>query len=204
MTTEPSDEELLARWTTILHEGDQGQIDAFAAKVDALDAAREARLTAPDALRNAAMWYAANGIPVFRVQPHDKRPFPGSRGFKDATTDLAQIRAWWNETPDANIGLPTGIAFDVIDIDPPHGFYSLLALRDAGVIPEVIGKVVTARCGSHLYIHPTGDGNKAGILPGVDYRGRGGYVVAPPSIGPNGGRYAWSEPLNPTALTKAA
>lgn len=204
MAPEPSDRELLARWNNILHEGDQGRIGAFLAEVDTYDAAREARLTRPGALKGAAEWYAANGIAVFRLQPRDKKPFPGSRGFKDATTNLAQVRAWWTATPDANIGIPTGRGFDVIDIDPPAGPLSLLELRDAGVVPEVLGKVITPRCGDHLYVRASGDGNTAGLLPGIDYRGLGGYVVAPPSIGPNGVRYAWARPLDLTAIQAEA
>ena len=201
---EMSEEQLLARLDELLKEGDQGRTDAFLAGVDALDEADAARLTAPGALLGAALWYAENGIAVFRLQPRDKKPFPGSRGFKDATTDAARIRAWWEETPAANIGLPTGHRFDVIDIDPPQGPVSILELRDAGLVPQVIGKVITPRCGDHLYICPTGDGNGTRLLPGVDYRGLGGYVVAPPSIGPNGVRYTWARHLDLTALPKAA
>src|SRR5690606_23413178 len=130
--------------------------------------------------------------------------FPGSRGFKDATTNLAQVRAWWTATPDANIGIPTGHGFDVIDIDPPDGPLSLLELRDAGLVPEVIGKVITPRYGDHLYVRASGDGNTAGLLPGIDYRGLGGYVVAPPSIGPNGVRYTWTRALDLAAVQAQA
>ncbi|TDC52859.1 bifunctional DNA primase/polymerase [Actinomadura sp. KC345] len=205
MAIEPSDDELLARWNKILADGDQDKIDAFLAEVDTHDAAREARLTRPGALGGAAEWYAASGIAVFPCRPQGKAPLPGTHGFKDATTDLAQVRAWWTATPEANIGLPTGHGFDVIDIDPPHGPLSVLDLRDAGLVPEVIGKVITPRCGDHLYVRSTGDGNTSGILPGIDYRGLGGYVVAPPSIGPNGVRYTWARPLDLAALgVKAA
>jgi len=69
----------------------------------------------------------------------------------------------------------------------------------------VIGKVITPRCGDHLYVRASGDGNTSGLLPGIDYRGRGGYVVAPPSIGPNGVRYTWTRPIDLAALqVKAA
>src|SRR5690606_38765190 len=200
MAPEPSDKELLARWNTILHEGDQGRIDAFLAEVDAHDATREARLTRPGALKGAAEWYAAHGIAVFRLQPRDKKPFPGSRGLKAATTALAPVRAWWTAPPAANLGIPAGHGFDVIDIGPPAGPLSLLDLRDADVVPEVIGKVITPRCGDHLYVRASGDGNTSGLLPGIDYRGRGGYVVAPPSSGPHGVRHTWTRPLDLAAL----
>jgi hypothetical protein len=55
--------------------------------------------------------------------------------------------------------------------------------------------VYTPRGGRHLYVAPSGDGNAANFRPGLDYRGAGGYVVAPPSIGPNGKRYDWITPL---------
>lgn len=201
---EMTEEQLLAHLDELLSRGERSEIDAFLTGVDELDKADEARLTGPGALLGAALWYVGNGIEVFRLQPRDKKPFPGSRGFKDATTDPARIRAWWEETPDANIGLPTGRRFDVIDIDPPQGPASVLSLRDADLIPEVIGKVITPRCGDHLYIRPTGDGNGTRLLPGVDYRGLGGYVVAPPSIGPSGVRYTWVRALDLAALPKAA
>jgi hypothetical protein len=199
-----SEEQLLAQFDELVKRGDQQEIDAFLAGVDALDAADGARLTGPGALAGAALWYAENGVAVFRLQPRDKKPFPGSRGFKDATTDLDRIRAWWSETPTANIGVPTGHGFDVIDVDPPEGPLSIVTLREARQVPEVIGKVITPRCGDHLYIRSTGDGNGTRLLPGVDYRGLGGYVVAPPSVGANGARYTWVRPLDLAALAEAA
>ncbi len=163
---------------------------------DMEDTTRRARLTAPGALTAAAHWYAAQGIPVFPLRPGEKTPLPRSNGFKDATTDPTQITAWWTATPQANIGLPTGHLFDVIDIDGPAGYLSLADLRAAGMIPPIIGYALTANHGAHLYIAPTGDGNTAGIEPGVDYRGIGGYVVAPPSRQADGSMWQWSTPLN--------
>jgi hypothetical protein len=49
--------------------------------------------------------------------------------------------------------------------------------------------------GFHYYLQLAGIGNRAGILPGVDYRGRGGHVVGPPSEHPDGHRYRWVNPL---------
>lgn len=163
---------------------------------------REARLTAPDALANAARWYAAQGIPVFPLMPGEKKPFPGSRGFKDATTDPAQVNRWWTTHPQANIGLPTGGLFDVIDIDGEQGAVSYRELRDTDVIPRIYGKATTGRpCSRHLYIAATGDGNSAGVWPGIDYRGAGGYVVAPPSKTTR--RYDWELPLDLAGLKAA-
>jgi hypothetical protein len=180
---------------------DLDEIDRLSVLLDAEDAAEHARLTAPDALRVAALWYAQQGIPVFPLQPRQKRPLPGSSGFKDATADVHQVHTWWDATPDANIGTPTGLTFDVIDIDGPVGVAALLTeLWDE--LPPVIGWVCTPRAGgNHIYVPPSGRGNKAGLCPGIDYRGTGGYVVLPPSVtddhGP-GRRYCWLRPLGGT------
>jgi len=161
------------------------------------------RLSAPDALKTAALWYAGQGVKVFPLQPRDKKPFPGSRGFKDATTDREQVAAWWTATPQANIGLPTGLLFDVIDIDGEQGAMSYRQMLLEDMLPLIYGAATTGRdCGRHLYIRPTGDGNGTRILPGVDYRGAGGYVVAPPSVTTR--RYDWYLPLNVAALKAAA
>jgi hypothetical protein len=180
-------------------------LDTFATlgeQGDQLVAAREARLAAPDALHNAARWYASQGIPVFPLMPGEKKPFPGSRGFKDATTDLDRVDRWWRTTPQANIGLPTGGLFDVIDIDGEQGAISYRELRHTDVIPRIYGKATTGRpCSRHLYIVATGDGNATGVWPGIDYRGKGGYVVAPPSRTER--RYDWEQPLDLDGLKAA-
>lgn len=165
---------------------------------DAADAEREARLTRPGALAAAAAWYAGLGAPVFPLIPRGKAPAT-RHGFKDATTDLQQIRDWWSANPRHNIGLPSGLWFDVIDVDtdpegpdPGRGFVSLGICREHGILPPVLGVVHTPRGGRHLYVAPApGAKNKAGFAPGIDYRGAFGYVAAPPSVGENGARYDW-------------
>lgn len=146
------------------------------------------------ALLPSALWYASQGIPVFPLQPGQKIPLPRTHGCLDATTDEALIRAWWAATPTANIGIATGHVLDVIDIDGPAGRDSWrdeVAAR--GLVPPILGTVDTPR-GTHHYITPTGDGNAAGIWPGVDFRGAGGYVVAPPST-VGGHAYRWITPI---------
>lgn len=176
----------------------------YLAQLDAEDDTREARLARPEALGSAALWYARNGIACFPLKPGEKQPAT-RHGLHDATTDEAQIRAWWAATPQANIGIRTGLRFDVIDIDGPHGYLSLADLRDQGAVPPILGKVHTSRGGAHLYVPLAGKGNKAGLLAGIDYRGNGGYVVAPPSISATTGqRWTWLDPLNLNACTAAA
>lgn len=128
----------------------------------------------------AAAWWASVGQPVFPLVPRGKQPLT-KHGFKDASVDLDQIRRWWTETPDANIGTPTGILFDAVDFDGPAGLRSKLDNPKRFETLQILAKVATPR-GSHLYVPVSGHGNKAGLMPGVDYRGQGGYVVAPPSV----------------------
>jgi len=115
-------------------------------------------------------------------------------GFKVATTDAGQIEAWWQQWPNANIGIATG-AFSglvVIDIDGASGLATLRVLVDRyGTLPRT-AIVKTAR-GWHLYFAmpktcatipcSTGDG--------LDVRGDGGYAVAPPSLHVTGHVYKW-------------
>lgn len=197
-----TDAQLDAELTVALRELRMADFHHLGDEADRRLAARHARLAQPEALHAAARWYAANGIHVFPCEPAGKRPITRN-GFKDATTNLPQIDRWWTDTPTANIGVPTGGRFDVIDIDGPPGYRSLGLLREEGKLPPVRGWVGTPRGGMHAYIRPTGDGNAAGFRKGLDFRGKGGYVVAPPSIGPNGRRYDWLEPLNLTALAAA-
>lgn len=137
-----------------------------------------------------ALAYAAAGIPVFPVQPAGKIPLT-RHGFMDATTDPAAIRAWWRDRPAANIGAPTGIVFDVVDLDGAEGEASVAD------VPAWSGpQARTGGGGRHLFVQPTGEVNRAHMLPKVDFRGHGGYVLLPPSLHASGRRYEWLVPLD--------
>ncbi len=143
----------------------------------------------PEMLR-AALEYAGSGRPVFPCRPApDKSPLT-RHGFKDATTDPEQIRAWWREPPDASIGAPTGVTFWVLDedVDPEKGIDGCLALeeleKEHGRLPDTY-TVRTPRGGRHRwFLAAEGVTNSTGGLPaGIDVRGRGGYALVPPSEG---------------------
>jgi hypothetical protein len=177
-------------------------LDAVLAGDAALEAELHTRIEDIDnrapRLFDAALLYASWGWPVFPLRPRDKRPATRN-GFKDATADPDRIRAWWTRHPDSNIGLPTGLAFDVIDVDVPDGAVSYTRLLDDGMIPDIHGHAATASGGLHLYIPASGDGNGVRIRPGIDYRGAGGYVVAPPStLGTRGRAWSWVHRPSPT------
>lgn len=145
-------------------------------------------------LLQTALHYASYGWAVFPLLPHGKTPLTAN-GFKAATTDVAQITTWWTNHPDANIGIATGAVSNlvVLDFDAKSGglptYDDLVKSFDA--LPTAV--VRTGGGGRHLYFTHPGEPvrNKAGYSQGMDVRGDGGYVVAPPSIHENGESYRW-------------
>jgi hypothetical protein len=121
-------------------------------------------------------------------------------GVKDATNDLVAIGKWWADTQGLpNVGIATGQAsgVDVVDGDVKTGGMKTLALwkQEHGEMPKT-PTVRTPTGGLHYFFrHTPGVGSRTGIAPGIDIRGDGGQVVAPPSIHMNGGKYEWIEPL---------
>lgn len=109
-------------------------------------------------------------------------------GVKDASTDERVVRRYWC-TPDANVGIATGAVSGlvVLDVDGPDGVASL-----AGKTIPPTPCVLTSN-GKHFYFrHPGGViRNFVKKLPGLDLRGDGGYVVAPPSTHLSGKQYMW-------------
>lgn len=124
------------------------------------------------------------------------------RGCLDATTDAKRVHAWWTQWPDANVGIATGGGLVVLDIDPRHGGDDTLVdlRRSLGAIPDTV-EVLTGGGGRHIYLaSPDGvdvrnSANKLGV--GVDVRGEGGYVVAPPSVHATGRCYGWEVSSRP-------
>lgn len=186
-----TDTELDAAMTAALRSLDLEEFERLATEADLRQAQRSQRLAQPGALAAAAAWYAAQGVPVFPVEERGKVPMVR---WRDAATDKpGNVAAWWRRWPQANIGMPTGLRWDVIDIDGPPGYQSFATVREAGRLPPILGRAATPRGGMHIFITPTGDGNGANLGPGLDYRGIGGYVVLAPSVGANANRYEWLE-----------
>ena len=140
----------------------------------------------------AALSYARQGWSVIPLEPRGKNPLVKWKSFQTERADENQIKKWWTDWPDANIGVVTGAisGMFVLDVDGEEGQKSIEG-RD-------LRATVTSRTGrgSHYYFKiPEGRKieNKVGILKGVDIRGEGGYVVVPPSIHSTGRTYEWTE-----------
>ena len=173
-----------------------------------------------------ARWYARRGILVFPCHTiEDGRctcgkacHSPGKHpigtlvphGVHDATADIGMIDQWWAMYPDANVGIATGRASGivVIDIDPDHGGEDSWANLEArfGATDDTWW-VETGSGGYHIYF-AAGEAetrNSAGMVgPGIDVRGDGGYVIAPPSLHVSGGQYRWSDHLNHKTIDQPA
>jgi hypothetical protein len=214
-------ERLALEWRDAVEAGNNDSAEKLQQQIDEID-------SRPPRLLDAALAYVSWGWPVFPLMPLSqaikiaertgeplnkvaKRPAT-KHGFKDATDDVERIRTYWTRHPDANIGLPTGIKFDVVDIDIPEGPVSLthvLATVDPatgrGLLPDAHAVCATASGGTHYYIEVLGGGNKGEIMPGIDIRGAGGYVVAPPStLGERGRSWCWAVSPSPVITTMAS
>jgi len=131
-------------------------------------------------------------------------------GLNDATTDPAQIKRWWTRTPNANIAIRTGEAsgFFVLDVDGDTGRQSLEDLiNDYGALPDT-PEAITGGLGRHILFKCDGTiipNSRGKMGPGLDVRGDGGYIVAPPSLHVSGRHYEWDLGQHPdeTPLVEA-
>ena len=132
-----------------------------------------------------ALAYASYGWPVFPCMYGRKVPLT-RHGFRDATTDERRITAWFGSRPDWNLAIATGAPGpDVLDVDEHgpagNGHAAFAKLTKAGLVDGAAAYVRTPSGGLHVYFR--GSDQRNGHLPAhhVDFRSRGGYVLAPPS-----------------------
>lgn len=151
-------------------------------------------MTALDRLVDAVLRLAGAGLYVFPCRPGSKIPAT-AHGFKDATRDPATIRRWWADRPAANIGIATGPSgLGVVDLDGPEGIATWRALT----AEHPTDRTLTARTpsgGAHLYFRDPAGRLRSLVRrlgPGIDTKGIGGCVVAPPSRR-GARRYTWCE-----------
>lgn len=160
----------------------------------------------PKDAENLINIYGFSIFPVHGITPDDactcgnsncinkgKHPATNS-GLKNATNNVEDLKALWNKRKHLNVGIATGevSGIFVVDIDSEEGLKALEALCD---IPDTL--TVSTGKGRHLYFKYPGESvlTKKDILPGVDVRGDGGYVVGPLSNHRSGGVYEFVNPL---------
>lgn len=156
----------------------------------------------PPSLLRSALNYARQGFSVFPCEPRGKVPlgFLVPNGHKDATTDLATIRAWWKDSPSANIGMVPRPGMAVLDVDPRNGGSETL---EALHLPE-LETTLRARTGGggfHLVFDHAPHPLPGKLGKGLDLKANGkGYVVVAPSIHPSGEPYEWVGGFHPEAI----
>jgi hypothetical protein len=150
----------------------------------------------------AAMDYLDRGWSVIPVREKAKRPAVPWKKYQSEYVSESTLHDWFDRSPDYNVAIVTGSlsGLVVLDIDPRHGGKESLKKleRKHGSLPETM-ESITGGGGRHLYFsHPGGViTNRANIEPGLDLRGDGGCIVAPPSVHPSGKPYRWKKGHSP-------
>lgn len=138
-------------------------------------------------IKNQALSLREMGWSVIPVDSN-KKPLVKWEEYQKRIASIDEIEAWFEQWPNANIGVVTGSISKliVVDIDPRHGGTNKLFKEFKTPCS------ITGGGGWHYYF--TSDKmikNRAGVLPGIDIRGEGGFVIAPPSMHSSGGAYQW-------------
>jgi hypothetical protein len=158
------------------------------------------------AMLKAALQYAASGMQVFPGKPGLKESHKSAR-FSNGkpwgrTDDPVEIKRDWMRWPNANVCIAMGpdSGYFVLEVDTPQGhdvdgFASLKALEDAHEpLPETRQAISPSGSIHYYFKWPQGAtirNSASSIGPGIDIRGEGGMVLAPPSIKPDVGEYKW-------------
>ena len=160
-------------------------------------------------VEQAALRYAERGwcvfpVPEGRKKSHKSAKHCGGRRWGN-TTDPVAISADWKRWPAANVGIACGTesGLFVVEADSVqgHGVDGVGAFealcKEHGGLPTTI-EAESPSGSIHFYFRWPKDvaiNNSVGqVAPGVDVRGDGGMVVAPPSVKPGGGAYRWRKP----------
>lgn len=176
----------------------RGQMNCHGRPVDKLEWAQDSPpgMAGQDTigkLHEAARAWVQAGFAVFPCVASEKRP-ASENGLKDATTDITQIDRWWSADPAFNIGVdPSRSAMFVVDQDGPLGAETLARLvAENGALPDTL-TIQTPRGTDHKHFWFQGDAPSSvnGLGAKLDTRGRGGYVLVPPSS-INGMEYSYA------------
>jgi hypothetical protein len=141
--------------------------------------------------------YQKRGFSVIPLKSKGKEALVDWKEYQTNKATAAQIRSWWRQWPDANVGIITGKLSGLVVLDADgeealNDLQELLAEYKFSKVPTV----QTAR-GWHFYFKHPGVAikSRAGVRPKLDVRGDGGYIVAPPSMHESGEEYIWIGPL---------
>lgn len=141
-----------------------------------------------------ALDYAARGFAVFPCLETSKAPAIG-RGFHSATTNPATIRRWFLNCPQYNLAIATGIVSRVwvLDVDGSNGAQSLAELEvQFGQLPPTLTSITASGCHFWFRLTDPMPSSVGRIAEGLDVRADGGYVLAAPSVHPDGPIYRWT------------
>ena len=123
-------------------------------------------------------------------------------GLNDATQTQAGANEYWGKWPNANVAIVIPQGYFVLDVDAQHGGHESLDIiqEQHAKLPKTMS-VITGGGGLHLWFKADGIRNTTAFagFSGLDIRGIGGYVVAPPSIHRSGNEYAWID-QSPVAM----
>lgn len=152
-------------------------------------------------LNQGAKSYAARGWSVIPVTRHEKIPAIKWEAYQQQAADEGKLDSWFSPRYEGNLGIVTGRVSDlrVLDVDRIEAKWVQLLLD------HDLPKTLTVRTGkgTHYYYRYGGNGRSSKgterTVPGVDIRGDGGYVVAPPSVHENGKEYQFEDASYPLA-----
>lgn len=142
----------------------------------------------------AALDYEACGFSVVPIPAGQKRPVIDWMEYQRRRADPLEIAGWWKASPNANVGIICGQVSGglvVLDVDPRNGGTESLAGKHVPPTPTVR----TGGGGVHYWYKAPRLLPSRQLGRGLDFQAEGKLVVAPPSIHPNGNRYAWLDML---------
>jgi hypothetical protein len=152
-----------------------------------------------------ALKYLEAGFSVIPIKPDfneetqkfDKKPHTHWKAYQTTLPTVDEVKSWWTKWPNAMIGILTGEVSKlyVIDCDTAEAYEHIQEeLPDTFITPIA----TTPRGGKHLWVRCTNGcrlRTVSSVKPGIDTRGDGGYIVAPPSQNSHGQVYQWLEGL---------
>lgn len=147
-------------------------------------------------MKDAALQLLAKGLAIIPIGP-DKKPLIPWKEYQTRLPKEEEVESWFLKFPKAMVGIITGEVSGLlaIDCDSEEAYKKVQEL-----LPDsFLTCIARTPRGYHIYlVYPKGQriGNAAGIMPGVDVRAEGGYVICPPSINGAGRVYSWLDGLS--------